>query len=440
MFSWLFPHRRSVGPLSAEQAGALTRSVWQFRWLPAEHKERVREVVARMLAERRWEGGGGFVVTDEMRVTIAGAAALLTLGLDEPYAFDRLPSIIIYPTAFDTERGGHLGEAWEGGPVVLSWADAARDARRAARGDNLVLHEFAHHVDGLWGAMDGHPALPRDEAQKWMAVVDEEHARLVGQARRGDATLLNHYGATNRAEFFAVATECFFERSLEMRQKHADLYELLRKFYRHDPAAWAPQRQRLAGRLDRVRAARNTPRIGADGLGLSPADRAFAEGLQLAEAGRHEEAVTAFDEPLRADPDDAEARAHRAASLLELDRLDDARDEALAATRADPDDAFAAVVAAEAFLALDDDTAAEAHARRALRLESDNADALVAGGIAALRLGDLRKARRRLRRAVALDAYDDEAHYWLAAALEQLGDAKKSAWHYRRAEVLEGEE
>ncbi|MEQ8847488.1 M90 family metallopeptidase [Botrimarina sp.] len=440
MLSWLFPRRGSVGPLSAEHAGVLARGVWQFRWLPPEHKERVREVVARMLAERRWEGGGGMAVTDEMRVTIAGVAALLTLGTDEPYAFERLPSIIVYPTAFETDQGGHLGEAWEGGPVIVSWADAARDARRAARGDNLVLHEFAHHVDGLWGEMDGHPALSRADARRWRAVVDEEHARLVGQARRGEATLLNHYGATSRAEFFAVTTECFFERSREMRAKHGDLYDLLTKFYQHDPGGWAPPPGRLAGRLDRVRAGRAAPRIGAGGLGLSPADRAFTEGLQLAEAGRHGAAVRAFDAVLNDDPDDAEARAHRAASLLELDELQAARDDAIAAAQADPDDAFAAVVAAEALLAEEDDRAAADYARRAVRLEPDNADALVVEGIAALRLGQPRRARRRLKRAVGLDPYDDEAHYWLACAYEALGDTRRAAWSHRRAEVLSGED
>ncbi len=103
---------------------------------------------------------------------------------------------------------------------------------------NVVLHEFAHYLDGLDGSFDGTPPLDRPLEKTWYRVTEAEYLRLVGSARRGEATLLNHYGATSRAEFFAIATECFFEQPRAMRERHPELYGVLREFYRQDPAQW----------------------------------------------------------------------------------------------------------------------------------------------------------------------------------------------------------
>ena len=112
--------------------------------------------------------------------------------------------------------------------------------RNAGNGMNVVLHEFAHYLDGLDGEVDGTPPLEGELEKTWYRVTEAEYLRLVGSARRGEVTLLSHYGAKNRAEFFATATECFFEQPRAMQRRHAELYKVLQDFYRQDPAQWLP--------------------------------------------------------------------------------------------------------------------------------------------------------------------------------------------------------
>lgn len=436
MFNWFSP-RRKTNPegLSAEAVAVLHRNVWQYRWLPDADRERVQTVTARMLSERTWEGGSGLEVTEEMRLTVSGVAALLTLGYDEVTAYERLPSIILYGSAYDAEGEGRLGEAWLRGPVILSWPDVLRTARRAGCGNNLVLHEFAHHVDGLDGEMDGRPVLDREDARQWTTVANWEYDRLVARANRQEVTLLDQYGASNHAEFFAVATECFFERAHDLRAEHGELYELLAKFYRQDPTDWSPPAHRLARRRD---AARNRVAYEPDvsDLGLSPLDEAFTKGHELLRAGQHREALASFDRALEHDPEDAESHTLRAATLLELDDFEGALASAERAIELDNEQAVAHTAAAEALIELDDDRRAETHASTALRLDRDNLDAVLFSGMLALRRGRIREARRHLKRLVLLDRTWDEAHHWLACAHEQAGDHEEARRHYARAQWL----
>lgn len=190
-----------------------------------------------------WFGCDGLEVNDEMKVTIAGQACLLVLGIDYEYHYDQIRSVLVYPdTYLHPPRGGDFlheedravyGEAWHRGPIVLSWKNTRGIAGEV--GANLVFQEFAHHLDDLDGDMDGTPPLERGRLRRWERVVDEEYCRLVRGSRQGRATLSNQYGASSRAEFFAVATECFFERPLAMEEQHAELYAILRDFYRQDP-------------------------------------------------------------------------------------------------------------------------------------------------------------------------------------------------------------
>ncbi|MGH9173499.1 MAG: zinc-dependent peptidase, partial [Vicinamibacterales bacterium] len=134
---------------------------------------------------------------------------------------------------------GRLGEAWTQGPVVLSWSTILDDVHGPRRGRNVVLHEFAHVLDMSDLSANGTPPLGSDaEYRTWRAVMTAEFRRLHRDARRG-RTLLDTYGTTNEAEFFAVATECFFERPREMSRQLPQLYALLRGFFRQDPAAWS---------------------------------------------------------------------------------------------------------------------------------------------------------------------------------------------------------
>jgi Mlc titration factor MtfA (ptsG expression regulator) len=128
----------------------------------------------------------------------------------------------------------------QAGPIKLSWREVVA-RKRLLPSNNLVVHEFAHHIDGLDGEMDGMPAVGgRAKRRTWRQVIDEEFARLRSEASQGQETLLDRYGASNRAEFFAVASECFFECPRAMRERHANLYRVLADFYCQDIAAWLP--------------------------------------------------------------------------------------------------------------------------------------------------------------------------------------------------------
>jgi hypothetical protein len=231
---------------------ALERHVRHWKFLDQEQRRRLEGFVQVVVAEKDWAGGGGFELTDEMKVAISGHAGIMTLGLAEPYYFDRLKTIIVYPGTYMPHRSEfeerqqfdpllpNLGESWHRGPVIVSW-QAIAGPNRQPPGHNLVVHEFAHHVDGLDGDVDGSPPIVgREKSRTWYRVTETEFERLRQSAIRGEATLLDRYGAKNRAEFFAVASECFFERPHAMRDRHAELYQALADFYCQDIAKWLP--------------------------------------------------------------------------------------------------------------------------------------------------------------------------------------------------------
>lgn len=249
ILSWLKRRRRGrllSQPFPEEWQAYLNANVVQYRLLTPAEQEKLRRRVQVFVAEKNWLGCGGLVVDDEMKVTIAAQACLLVLGIEYEYHYDQIRSILVYPDTYlhppDRDDGGYdegravYGEAWHRGPIVLSWKNTRGIAGET--GGNLVFHEFAHHLDDLDGGMDGTPPLERGQVRRWERVVDEEYQRLVRAFRQGRATLLNQYGASSLAEFFAVATECFFERPCALEERHAELYAVLRDFYRQDPARW----------------------------------------------------------------------------------------------------------------------------------------------------------------------------------------------------------
>ena len=237
----------------------LQQNVWQYKHLDEQQARRVHGFVCILSHEKEWASGGHLVVTDEMRVTIAGQAALLTLGFGNPYYFDRLRTIIIYPKPFQgrpestddlllgkqsesiIDFSARTGESWQGGPIILAWNIVLQEGRNPQRSRNLVAHEFAHHMDGLDGQTDGAPPIIDYEFEKrWYRVTGREYKQLLRFARSGKPTLLDHYGAENQAEFFAVATECFFTRPHALSQEHADLYAVLTRLFGQDPRDWIP--------------------------------------------------------------------------------------------------------------------------------------------------------------------------------------------------------
>ena len=252
VFSWLFSGRRRrkllAEPIPDDWRQIVQHNVGIFALLPQKQQQRLLSASRVIAAERHWVGCRGLKMTDEIKATVAAQAAILLLGV-EGYYFDKLPAILVYPGAFMRphspdaltvdEEASAYGESWQGGNIVLSWKSALAGGRDPHDGQNVVLHEFAHHLDSLDGEAGGHPPQPsRAAAEKWNRVINAEYDRLLGELEHGQKTLLDPYAGENEAEFFAVATETFFERPVEMLAEHPALYEILREFYHVDPADW----------------------------------------------------------------------------------------------------------------------------------------------------------------------------------------------------------
>src|SRR5690348_3571570 len=210
------------------------------------------------LAEKRFEGCAGFAITDEVRVTIAAQACLLLLHRKTDY-FPRLLTILVYPSSYlaDEQRpvtadiweeGKHARSGETGrtmGSMVLAWETVQSGAADPADGKNVVLHEFAHQLDYENFAADGTPALAtRQQQLAWREVMRTEFAWLRAADETGIPTLLDTYGATNAAEFFAVSIEAFFERPTMSRSQHPRLYSELKNYFRQDPVEFSAERAR----------------------------------------------------------------------------------------------------------------------------------------------------------------------------------------------------
>jgi MtfA peptidase len=190
------------------------------------------------VAEKTFIGAAGMEITDEVKVTIAAAAARLVLHLDIAL-YDDLTEIVVYPDAYKNPGVGDdvavLGEAHSWGVVVLSWHAVVQGMRNPDDGHDTALHEFAHVLDRVDGAFDGAPTLrAHDHYRPWAAAMTRHYDRLRRRDKRV-RSVLRDYGATNEAEFFAVATEAYFERPLRMRERAPELYEELRRFYGDPP-------------------------------------------------------------------------------------------------------------------------------------------------------------------------------------------------------------
>lgn len=208
--------------------------------------DRLLRLTQVFIRDKDFEGAGGFEVTEEVRVTIAAQACYLLLGTDLA-VFPRTRSIVIYPTTFvplhadgygGVERGdASLGQAWSMGTVLLAWDSTLRGAFDPSDGKNVTFHEFAHQLDQNSGEMSGTPGgVAPSSVKRWAQEVETGYRRLRRAARKNRADALDHYGATNRAEFFAVATEAFFERPEPLAKAYPELYAELAAFYGRDPA------------------------------------------------------------------------------------------------------------------------------------------------------------------------------------------------------------
>ena len=255
MFSWFANRRRKkfiqeLFPSAWEDI--LQRNVAHYCMLKDTERIHLCELIRVFIAEKDWEGCGGLQLTDEIRVTISAQACLLLLGLPHNY-YQNVETIIVYPstvvpprrklgffeTALEPLEESHpiIGQAFQQGPVIIIWDAALHGGRHPESGHNVVYHEFAHKLDMLDGAADGTPPLrDRAEYRDWVQTCSREYLRLKHDAGHGRKSFLYAYGATNEAEFFAVATEQFFDQPLLMIKNAPDLYRVLKEYYRQDTA------------------------------------------------------------------------------------------------------------------------------------------------------------------------------------------------------------
>ncbi|MDT8441378.1 MAG: zinc-dependent peptidase [Desulfuromonadales bacterium] len=243
--------RRHRQPFPAGWEAILAADFAPYRLLSESDLASLRELVPTFLERTAFEGCNGQPITDRVRLTIAAYACLLLLHRPNP-GYPRLGTVLVYPTSFaapvaETDAVGivteaveeRLGESWEIGTLVLAWDSIAELCAGRGGGLNVILHEFAHQIDLAEGVSDG--ALLHDGPAgcgDWSDLLQLEYRRLQAARRRGRPAVLDGYGATSVAEFFAVATETFFERPVRLKAHHPELYRQLATIYRQDPAGW----------------------------------------------------------------------------------------------------------------------------------------------------------------------------------------------------------
>ncbi len=247
-------------------------------------RDLVADLAAWLLDRPDWTPARGFELTEDMRLVIAGTAAVLGVGTADDDPFANVSSVVVHPSTMVDRRPratpmrgvvteaprSMLGHTTAHGPVFVSWQAVVRDRRHGRA--SVVLHEFAHKLDAADTVMDGTPRLHGADLQRWIEVCTRIHDRLV--AGHADP-VLRPYAATNPSEFFAVATEAFFTRPLDLRHVHEDLYEVFAASFGQDPAAVdearglaSPVAEREAGQEAR-RAAEREARASGE---ASPAD------------------------------------------------------------------------------------------------------------------------------------------------------------------------
>lgn len=256
MFEWITDYRRNKilkNDFPSEWRLLLEQKVAHYLFLNDAERLHLEQLVQVFAEEKTFTGCNGLEITDEIRVVISAEACMLLLGLPHNL-YRHFHTIFIYPSTvvvpqvrqsmFSTaplevrSEVAISGQAFKGGPVILVWDAVKKEARHPEFGHNVVYHEFAHILDMLDGHADGVPPLhDRQDYASWSRVCTREFNSLIEKSQKGKPTFLDAYGATNEAEFFAVATEYFFDKPLKMEKKHKELYDILAGFYNQDTAA-----------------------------------------------------------------------------------------------------------------------------------------------------------------------------------------------------------
>jgi Mlc titration factor MtfA (ptsG expression regulator) len=241
--------RLTSEPFPDQWLEIIERNVPYYRLLLEVDQKELQRHIQIFIGEKRFEGCGGLKVTDEIKVTIAAQACVLLLHRKTDY-YPGLKSVLVYPRSYVVPRVPkfidgillegpdiRLGESWRRGSVVLSWDNVRRGSADIHDGHNVVFHEFAHQLDSSGAKGDSSPVVQNYSTYiAWARILEKDYHKLRHDVRRNVATFLDEYGAKNPAEFFAVATECFFEKPKELEELHPDLYNELKNFYQQDPA------------------------------------------------------------------------------------------------------------------------------------------------------------------------------------------------------------
>ncbi|MCS0590055.1 zinc-dependent peptidase [Massilia norwichensis] len=257
LLAWGLPRWRLrqalARPLSNTQLAIVERNVVQYRGMAVPLREQLQGLVKRFLHEKTFVGCAGLEVTEEMRVTIAAQACLLLLNRTTE-VYPGLHAVLVYPGAFLVPRkqvdpGGVvtetrqdlLGESWGDGRVILSWDHVRRAGHDPEGAQNVVLHEFAHQLDSESGSTNGAPLLGSAERyRRWSETLARDFELLRRETYWGQRDVLDPYGASSPAEFFAVATESFFEQPHALAARHPELYAEFQCYFRVDPRDWFP--------------------------------------------------------------------------------------------------------------------------------------------------------------------------------------------------------
>ena len=257
LLAWGLPRWRLrqalARPLSNTQLAIVERNVVQYRGMAVPLREQLQGLVKRFLHEKTFVGCAGLEVTEEMRVTIAAQACLLLLNRTTE-VYPGLHAVLVYPGAFLVPRkqvdpGGVvtetrqdlLGESWGDGRVILSWDHVRRAGHDPEGAQNVVLHEFAHRLDSESGSTNGAPLLGSAERyRRWSETLARDFELLRRETYWGQRDVLDPYGASSPAEFFAVATESFFEQPHALAARHPELYAEFQRYFRVDPRDWFP--------------------------------------------------------------------------------------------------------------------------------------------------------------------------------------------------------
>jgi Mlc titration factor MtfA (ptsG expression regulator)/Tfp pilus assembly protein PilF len=411
-------------PFPAEGRAFLDEDVLLYRLLTEAQRSKLEDASRIFIAEKSWEGCAGFQITDDVKLTIASQACLLVLGFED-YYFDELQTVLVYPGGFlaptpaaleeETKLEARLGEAHWRGPVILSWWQSHWDARRLGR-SNLVLHEFAHKLAELGDAHAGMPPLEDDDlAKRWETVIRPEYERLAEDAAYRRPSLLRHYGAENRAEFFAVASECFFLQPTALRQRHPELYQLLAACYRQDPAT-RPINQALTRRARDAEEEYSRHVIAEYSVAIRRQPDYIDGYAQRASwycsLGDFENAVKDYTVVIQLAPRQERASAYyeRGSVHLAAGSYDLAIADFNQSIRRAPDFAQAYRDRGAAWAAKEEVDAALADLTRALRLDPKDDSAYVERALVYHDCKKYDKALRDLTRAIGLSPYDPDAY------------------------------